>query len=177
MNSCTKDLSTSCTNKVIHGFYKYMGCEGGSLPSRRELVRTTVHTKSNVNDPEVLQARFQHCYLSTAPLQPPLVALISPCRSRAALANKDVLLQTIIASRLKEMRKSGKYWCDVNVDSVPVTCSVTGKQFNGIISFHLITPCGCVISEGGLKELNVIANSPCICGIIVAEVIKVTQEL
>lgn len=67
-----------------------MGCDGGSIPTRCELVKTK-KKKERANPAEVTRVRWSLCTLSKEPLAPPVVAC-----PQGSLFNKEALLTHLL---------------------------------------------------------------------------------
>lgn len=152
-----------------------MGCDGGSIPKRAELVRTK---RAETGQPQdVKQSRleaFKYCALSKEPLRSPIVT----CK-QGRLYNKDALLRLLLHRKSTEACSSGELEAELelikhirgmkdlvelnttdNPDFVsspsvssPFICPVTNKELNGLFNFYFLKGCGCVLSEQAIKEI------------------------
>ncbi|KKK14061.1 hypothetical protein ARAM_006302 [Aspergillus rambellii] len=160
-----------------------MGNDGGSIPTRRELVREAARNPSTAQVKEAQRERQEHCWttcsLSHNPLMRPIV---SDCAGN--LYNKDAVLkfllpgdevegisskadcEEILAGRVKGLRDvvELKFEIDTERDGHPSTnkvekreswiCPVTAKQLGpGVKSVYLV-PCGHVFSEEAIRQLK-----------------------
>ncbi|KAL2860909.1 uncharacterized protein BJX67DRAFT_386231 [Aspergillus lucknowensis] len=159
-----------------------MGNDGGSIPTRRELVREAARTPSTAQVKEAQRELQEHfwstCPLSHKPLQRPIV---SDCAGN--LYNKDAILQfllpgdeadgisskadceEILAGRVKGLRDvvELKFVVDTEREGHPSArhekregwiCPVTAKQLGpGVKSVYLV-PCGHVFSEEAIRQLK-----------------------
>lgn len=151
-----------------------MGCEGGSLPTRRDLVRKEATKKDNGSaQPDVRLARFGHCALTGEPLGQALVAT-----KGGLLVNKEAFLMALLSGKLKV--KKGD-WIDVSVttdkpshlgDGPKIICPVSQKCFDGVVSFIVCRPCGCLQSADTLWH----SGGSCHCGSLVESTIRITQS-
>lgn len=159
-----------------------MGCEGGSIPKRNELVKTKKATNYNTEQYENTDDSY-YCPLSKKPLQIPIVA-----DGLGRLYNKDAIIEALLdkkeSNSSRELSKVVSSLNDVvNVKAVPnrslnstseqfeestlvgniaqknkvprFMCPVTGKEMNGSKNnkFYIIWSCGCMFSEQALKML------------------------
>ncbi|XP_022170095.1 protein RTF2 homolog [Myzus persicae] len=145
-----------------------MGCDGGTIPKRDELVRTK--KKPEQKDKSSMQLyRWRNCHLTQGPLRPPIVAC-----GMGLLYNKESVLQHLInktpfpeasahikglkdikALKLtpnpafnKKAQSVGGYTDD---NCSPYICPLVGLEMNDRSKFCFLWKCGCVISERGLK--------------------------
>ncbi|KAK9500788.1 hypothetical protein O3M35_001984 [Rhynocoris fuscipes] len=161
-----------------------MGCDGGTIPKRDELVRTK--KKSEQKD-KVAELAFlwRHCSISQTQLRNPVVAC-----GLGKLYNKDsVIMGVLDKSTLPESAKHIRSIKDVkelnltanpafvrSVDKgdsyidhqcAPYICPVIGLEMNGKFKFCFYWSCGCVVSERAIKEIK--SNNCHKCGCSVAE--------
>ncbi|KAG8288716.1 Protein RTF2 [Homalodisca vitripennis] len=148
-----------------------MGCDGGTIPKRDELVRTKKKPEQKDKDSE-LSYRWRHCNITQQPLQKPIVAchlgrLYSKISVIEALLDRSQLPETARHIRnlkdIKELNltpnpafqesaeKGDGY---VDRQSAPYICPVIGLEMNGKFKFSFIWGCGCVMSERALKEIK-----------------------
>jgi len=147
-----------------------MGCDGGSIPTRSELVKTK--KKQQESDPfEKTRIRLRFCALSKEPLSAPIV-----CCPLGNLFNKEAVLTHLLAKNMPpefQYIKSIKDLVPVNFTPNPAyeetkavysedapegtvspfICPVTGLETNGRYSFMVLKTCGCALSERALKEV------------------------
>lgn len=158
-----------------------MGCDGGTIPKRDELVRMKKKPEQ-VDKNYELNAKWFHCALSEAELRTPIV-----CCELGNLYNKEAVLEylidkssvtTDIASHIRSLKdvkelkltnnpafeqKSMEH-ADSYLDfqASRFICPVVGIEMNGRYKFCFIWNCGCVFSERALKEVpSTVCNS---CG-------------
>jgi len=151
-----------------------MGCDGGTIPKRDELVKTKKKPEQKDKSAE-LAYRWKHCAVSQEPLQKPVVAC-----ELGRLYNKDTIIETLLdksapsvelISHVKNLRDvkeitltENPSWIeadatekgDAYIDNHKAKwiCPVIGHEMNGRFRFVLIWTCGCVFSEKALKEMN-----------------------
>ncbi|CAG0881247.1 unnamed protein product [Cyprideis torosa] len=149
-----------------------MGCDGGTIPKRDELVRTK--KKPEKKDKESAKRyKWRHCSVSQEQLRKPVVA----CQL-GRFYNKEALLEALLNKEtknpvishiksLKDIREvrfsTNPAFTDATSETAaPYICPVTSLEMNGVIKFVLIWKCGCTISERALKEAK---SSTChVCG-------------
>nr|CAD7429210.1 unnamed protein product [Timema monikensis] len=148
-----------------------MGCDGGTIPKRDELVRTKKKPEQKDKNSE-LSFRWQHCTISQTPLQSPIVscglgrlynkvAVIEAILDRTNLPDvcqhikslKDVKdLQLTNNPSFKPSAEKGDAYIDRQTS--PYICPVIGLEMNGKFKFVFVWSCGCVVSERALKEVK-----------------------
>jgi len=150
-----------------------MGCDGGTIPTRGELVKTKKKPEQMSKDSE-LMAKWKHCALSQEPLKRPIVA----CQL-GHLYNKESVLEFLLDKSSTEQKFSHiRGLRDVKELSVtanpafkpeddakagagqnpcgiaPYICSVTGLEMNGRFRFCYLLKCGCVFAERAISEVK-----------------------
>ncbi|XP_012224944.1 replication termination factor 2 [Linepithema humile] len=149
-----------------------MGCDGGTIPRRDELVR--VKKKPEQKDKEAeLAFRWKHCTISQLPLQPPIVScswgyLYSKESVLEGLLDRSTLPESAVhIKNLKDVRnlnltpnpafdgnKAEKGDGYTDGSKSPYICPVIGLEMNGKYKFCFLWSCGCVMSERALKEVK-----------------------
>ena len=149
-----------------------MGCDGGTIPKRDELVRMKKKPEQ-VDKNYELNAKWFHCALSEAELRTPIV-----CCELGNLYNKEAVLEylldkssvtTDIASHIRSLKDVKELKLTTNpafeqksmehADSYldfqasRFICPVVGIEMNGRYKFCFLWKCGCVFSERALKEV------------------------
>ncbi|KAM6319153.1 replication termination factor 2 isoform 2-T2 [Podargus strigoides] len=153
-----------------------MGCDGGTIPKRHELVKGPRKVEK-VDKTAELVARWYYCALSQEKLCRPIVAC-----ELGRLYNKDAVIEFLLdksadktpmeaASHIKsiknvtelnladnpawsgdkESKKGDKY---DDIQSARFICPVVGLEMNGRHRFCFLRNCGCVFSERALKEIK-----------------------
>ncbi|XP_043464389.1 replication termination factor 2 [Leptopilina heterotoma] len=149
-----------------------MGCDGGTIPRRDELVR--VKKKPEQKDKEAeLAFRWKHCSIRQSPLQTPIVS----CGLGRLYSKESVLEGLLDRSLLPETATHIKNLKDVKtlnltsntassskkvdqgdgcVDGVhnPYICPIIGLEMSGKFKFCFLWSCGCVMSERAIKEIK-----------------------
>lgn len=148
-----------------------MGCDGGTIPKRDELVRKK--KKAEQKD-KVAQRSFlwRHCNISQTPLHDPVVAC-----GLGRLYNKDALIMALLDKTMlpetaahikslkdvKELKLTHNTSYEASIDkgdqyvdhqSSPYICPVIGHEMNGNFKFCFSWGCGCVVSERAMKQLK-----------------------
>ncbi|CAG4950419.1 unnamed protein product [Parnassius apollo] len=147
-----------------------MGCDGGTIPRRDELVR--MKKKPEQKDKDAERAfKWRNCALSQQPLQEPIVAcglgrLYSKSSVLESLLDKDTKPESI--THIKNMKdikdlKLTKNPAYTNTDhtdgavgdgSAPYICPISGLEMTGKFRFIFLWSCGCVLAERALKEVR-----------------------
>lgn len=153
-----------------------MGCDGGTIPKRHELVKGPKRVEKVDKNAELI-ARWCYCALSQERLRRPIVAC-----DLGRLYNKDAVLEYLLdksAERpntevvvhirgmkdVKELnltdnpawegerpRSKGDRYEDVHC--AMFICPVVGLEMNGKHKFCYLRTCGCVFSERALREVK-----------------------
>jgi SUMO ligase MMS21 Smc5/6 complex component len=159
-----------------------MGNDGGSIPTRRELVREAAKAPSTAQVKEAQREMQEHfwttCPLSHKPLARPIV---SDCVGN--LYNKDAILEfllpgddaqgisskadceEILCGRVKGLRDvvELKFEVDTERGEHPSSkhdrreawiCPVTAKQLGPSVKSVYLVPCGHVFSEEAIRQLK-----------------------
>lgn len=145
-----------------------MGCDGGTIPKRDELVRTK--KKPEQKDKSSMQLyRWRNCHLTQGPLRSPIVAC-----GMGLLYNKESVLQHLVnktpfpeaSAHIKSLKdikalkltpnpafngKAQSVGGYIDDNSSPYICPLVGLEMNDRSKFCFLWKCGCVISERGLK--------------------------
>lgn len=156
-----------------------MGCDGGSIPKRAEMVKTK---KKLVREASDSQVKFWTCFLSQTELKAPIVS-----DGLGRLFNREAVLEWLVGDREIELEnvKSIKDFTTLTLKvnplfnskessvllssssakdskkSCPFMCPITQKEMNGTFKF-IYPPCGCVVAELAIQ--NVKETSCLVCG-------------
>ena len=148
-----------------------MGCDGGTIPKRDELVRTK---KRQAQCPKEVKnaAKWNHCHLSELPLQKPIVADLL-----GNLYNKEAVIESLLdKSKYENFPEHIKGLKDIkelslttnpsyesnkqeNGDEMnmanksPWICPITGIEMNGNFKFYFLHSCGCVFSDRAYRTI------------------------
>lgn len=148
-----------------------MGCDGGTIPKRDELVRLKKKPEQKDRVAE-LSFRWQHCAISHEPLRKPIVAC-----GLGRLYNKDTVIERLLdktnkpesishIKRLKDVKdiiltenpayKAEDEKGDSRVDrqAAPYICPISGLEMSGKFKFCFLWNCGCVLSERAIKQFQ-----------------------
>ncbi|CAL4211708.1 unnamed protein product, partial [Meganyctiphanes norvegica] len=148
-----------------------MGCDGGTIPRRDELVKTKQKPEEKDKVSERLY-RWRHCAVSQTTLKRPIVAC-----EMGRLYNKDEVITRLLEKAedpvmehirgLKDIKElnltlnpayegSGSTMGDSNScdQTAEYICPVSSQEMNGSHRFSFMWNCGCVMSERALKEVK-----------------------
>jgi len=146
-----------------------MGCDGGTIPRRDELVKVKKKPEAKDKDSE-LSFQWRHCSITQQVLQKPIVMcglgrLYNKVALIEALLNRDTMPPS--AKHIKSLKDIKDLNLTLNpayknddkknggTDSrgAPYICPVIGLEMSGKFRFVGIWSCGCVFSERALKEI------------------------
>ncbi|CAH0405604.1 unnamed protein product [Chilo suppressalis] len=147
-----------------------MGCDGGTIPRRDELVRLKKKPEQKDKDAE-RSFKWRNCALSQQPLQEPVVAcglgrLYSKSSVLEALLDKDSKPESINhIKNLKDLKdlklvKNPAYVASEHTEgtvgdgSAPYICPISGLEMTGKFRFIFLWSCGCVLAERALREVK-----------------------
>nr|XP_020469739.1 protein RTF2 homolog [Monopterus albus] len=153
-----------------------MGCDGGTIPKRHELVKGPKKIEKVDKNAE-LAAKWKYCALSQEKLRRPIVAC-----ELGRLYNKDAIIEYLLdksAERpnaeavahvrgikdIKELnltdnpewegeRRNAKGDRYEDIHCGMFICPVVGLEMNGKHRFCYLQTCGCVFSDRALKEVK-----------------------
>ncbi|XP_004585973.2 replication termination factor 2 [Ochotona princeps] len=153
-----------------------MGCDGGTIPKRHELVKGPKKVEKVDKDAELV-AQWNYCTLSQEILRRPIVAC-----ELGRLYNKDAVIEFLLdksaekalgkaASHIKSMKHVTELKLSDNpawegdkastrgdkhddLQRARFICPVVGLQMSGRHRFCFLRCCGCVFSERALKEIK-----------------------
>jgi hypothetical protein len=124
-----------------------MGGDGGSIPTRGELVKLKTTSTTTKNENSLQKWRF--CALSDEILRHPVV--LDP---RGRMMMKEVLVQFLLDGRGEEVGFGFKDVVELKLTGGDqFICPVTKKEMNGKTRFVAIVSCGHVFAESVLKEI------------------------
>lgn len=148
-----------------------MGCDGGTIPRRDELVRVAKKPEQKDKEQE-LAFRWRHCAITQQRLQEPIVMcglgrLYSKQNVIEHLLEKDKMpasaqhIRSLRDVRQLSMSRNPNYSSDahkseggLDVRSAPFICKLIGLEMTGKYRFVALWSCGCVFSERALKEIR-----------------------
>ncbi|KAI4256611.1 MAG: hypothetical protein L6R42_006116 [Xanthoria sp. 1 TBL-2021] len=156
-----------------------MGNDGGSIPTRRELVKEAAKDPNNTQVKETqnekLQYYWSHCSLSQKPLSPPIVS-----DSTGNLYNKDAVLENLLntskdnqdgnvagnkrtSGTIKSLRdvaevrfsidREGEEDSKTRQNELRLVCPVTGKRLGPGVKAVYLVPCGHAFAETAVREM------------------------
>ncbi|XP_058059549.1 replication termination factor 2 [Anopheles bellator] len=148
-----------------------MGCDGGTIPRRDELVRLKKKPEQKDKNSE-RQFRWKHCALTQLRLQLPIVMcalgrLYSKQSVIEALLDKEKMPESCSHIKslkdIKNLNLTPNPAYDETKDdkSSPFVCALIGLEMSGQFRFVALWTCGCVFSERALKEIKDKACSVC----------------
>ncbi|XP_052897186.1 replication termination factor 2 isoform X1 [Anopheles moucheti] len=148
-----------------------MGCDGGTIPRRDELVRLKKKPEQKDKDAE-RQFRWKHCALTQQRLQQPIVMcglgrLYSKQNVIEALLDKEKMTEACAHIKslkdIKNLNLTANPAYDEAQDdkSSPYICALIGLEMSGQFRFVALWTCGCVFSERALKEVKEKVCSVC----------------
>jgi len=147
-----------------------MGCDGGTIPRRDELVRVKKKPEQKDKESE-LAYRWRHCAITQQPLQEPIVM----CGLGRLYSKQNVIEHLLDKEKMPESAMHIKSLKDVknlqltpnpiykdcdktegmlDVRSAPYICKLIGLEMTGKFRFVALWTCGCVFSERALKEIK-----------------------
>ncbi|KAL8801906.1 MAG: hypothetical protein Q9200_006775 [Gallowayella weberi] len=156
-----------------------MGNDGGSIPTRRELVKEAAKdpntTQVKETQSEKLHYYWSHCALSQKPLIPPIVS-----DSTGNLYNKDAVLENLLKTSQNEqgsniasnertagtiqslkdvvevhfrIEENDEEHSKAQSKEVRMLCPVTGKRLGPGVKAVYIVPCGHAFAETAVREM------------------------
>ncbi|KAG0361208.1 Rtf2 RING-finger-domain-containing protein [Gamsiella multidivaricata] len=151
-----------------------MGCDGGSIPKRDELVKQK-QKQAKVDQNILNRVQWFSCALSKKPLTAPIVscglgklynrdAILEFLLDRSAYGDGDLICKHIrslkdvvtLQLELNPSFSESNSPSLTNHDQEPIAryiCPITMKEMNGKHRFVYLDTCGCVMSEQALKEV------------------------
>ncbi|KAK3705348.1 Replication termination factor 2 [Vermiconidia calcicola] len=156
-----------------------MGNDGGSIPTRRELVKEAARNQTTAERKESQQEQQEYCWttdpISRKPLAQPVV---SDCNGK--LYNKDVILEFLVEGSRKEdveavtqgsiksLKDIVEVRFDVDAEAPANTngenkretweCPITGDRLGPGSKAVYLVPCGHAFSGSAIKEVSDIAR-------------------
>ncbi|XP_072540917.1 replication termination factor 2 isoform X2 [Salminus brasiliensis] len=153
-----------------------MGCDGGTIPKRHELVKGPKKVEKVDKNAE-LAAKWKYCALSQEKLRRPIVAC-----ELGRLYNKDAVIEYLldksaerpnveVVAHIRGMkdvkvlnltdnpawegeRRNAKGDCYEDMHCAMFICPVVGLEMNGKHKFCYLQTCGCVFSDRALREVK-----------------------
>ncbi len=146
-----------------------MGNDGGSIPTRRELVKEGARDLTTTQVKEIQTEQQEHhwstCALSHEPLSSPVVS-----DALGTLYNKDAVLDRLLAAgeddkadlqargetfkdRLRSLRDVVEVKFETETGRKKWMCPVTGKVLGPGVKAVYLVPCGHAFAESAIKEM------------------------
>uniref|UniRef100_H2UDV0 Replication termination factor 2 n=1 Tax=Takifugu rubripes TaxID=31033 RepID=H2UDV0_TAKRU len=152
-----------------------MGCDGGTIPKRHELVKGPKKVEKVDKNAEMI-AKWKYCALSQEKLKRPIVSC-----ELGRLYNKDAIIEYLLDKTAERPNveavlhiRGTKDIKELNLTDNPewegerrnakgdryedncgmFICPVAGLEMNGRHRFRYLWTCGCVFSERALKEVK-----------------------
>jgi hypothetical protein len=149
-----------------------MGCDGGTIPRRDELVKTKKKPEEKDKQADSI-GKWKYCSLSSEKLRKPIVSC-----ELGRLYNKEAIIHYLLEKdtnpnaivkhvrSLKDVKElnltekfnyeertveNGQY---VDILDSKFICPVVGLEMNGKYKFCYLRECGCVLSERALREVR-----------------------
>ncbi|KAI9560702.1 hypothetical protein GHT06_011652 [Daphnia sinensis] len=155
-----------------------MGCDGGTIPKRDELVKTRKKPEQKDKDAEN-HCKWRLCASSQEELRSPIVAC-----ELGRMFNKESVLEILLdkakapecGKHLRSLKDVKELVLTINpafkkhanmgdgyddIQSAEYICPVLGIEMNGKFKFCFIWTCGCVMSERSLKEIKTTSCHKC----------------
>ncbi|XP_034666393.1 replication termination factor 2 [Drosophila subobscura] len=154
-----------------------MGCDGGTIPRRDELVRVKQKPEQKDKDAE-REFRWLHCTLTQQRLQEPIVM----CGMGRLYSKQSLIERLLEKEKMPEMSVHVKSLKDIktlqltpnpafteedktegllDTRHAPYICKLIGLEMSGKFRFVALWTCGCVVSERALKQIKGNSASTC----------------
>ncbi|CAF0843781.1 unnamed protein product [Didymodactylos carnosus] len=154
-----------------------MGCDGGTIPKRDELVRKKKKPEKKDKNAANM-AKWRHCSLKHDLLKRPIVSC-----GKGLLYNKDAVIEYLLdrmkfengPSHIKNLRDIRELNLTVNPSFKEKTnelgteyrdvyksefcCPLSGLEMNGTYKFCYLWKCGCVVSDRALRSIRMPSTS------------------
>lgn len=137
-----------------------MGCDGGTIPRRSELVKTKQKSETKDHTSHLI-FQWRYCNLSQQHLRRPIVTC-----GLGKLYNKSSIIEALITKSAPSHIRSLKDVLELdfgatNLDEAPYLCPVTALEMTGIYPFVALWSCGCMVSARALKKLGGVVCPKC----------------
>ncbi|XP_062132893.1 replication termination factor 2 [Drosophila sulfurigaster albostrigata] len=154
-----------------------MGCDGGTIPKRDELVRVKQKPEQKDKDAE-REFRWLHCALTQQRLQEP----IAMCTMGRLYSKQSVIERLLEKEKMPETSSHVRSMKDIktlqltpnpaftdedktegllDTRHAPYICKLIGLEMSGKFRFVALWSCGCVMSERALKQIKASSASTC----------------
>lgn len=147
-----------------------MGCDGGTIPKRDELVRVKQKPEQKDKDAE-REFRWLHCALTQQRLEEPIVM----CTMGRLYSKQSVIERLLEKEKMPEISAHVRSMKDIktlqltpnpaftdedktegllDTRHAPYICKLVGLEMSGKFRFVALWSCGCVMSERALKQIK-----------------------
>ncbi|XP_030382797.1 replication termination factor 2 [Scaptodrosophila lebanonensis] len=147
-----------------------MGCDGGTIPRRDELVRVKQKPEQKDKDAE-REFRWLHCALTQQRLQEP----IAMCAMGRLYSKQSIIERLLEKEKMPETSAHVRSMKDIktlkltpnpaytdedktegllDTRHAPYICKLIGLEMAGKFRFVALWTCGCVMSERALKQIK-----------------------
>ncbi|EDW03579.1 replication termination factor 2 [Drosophila grimshawi] len=154
-----------------------MGCDGGTIPRRDELVRVKQKPEQKDKDAE-REFRWLHCALTQQRLQEP----IAMCTMGRLYSKQSVIERLLEKEKMPDSAAHVRSLKDIktlqltpnpafteedktegllDTRHAPYICKLIGLEMSGKFRFVALWSCGCVLSERALKQIKGNQASTC----------------
>lgn len=147
-----------------------MGCDGGTIPRRDELVRTAKKPEQKDKDAE-REFRWLHCALTQEYLREPIVmcgfgrlyskqSIIEQLLEKEKKPESIKHIRTLKDIKTLKLTPNPAYTAEDKTEGLldtrhaPYVCKLIGLEMSGKFRFVALWSCGCVISERALKQIK-----------------------
>ncbi|XP_039952116.1 replication termination factor 2 isoform X1 [Bactrocera tryoni] len=147
-----------------------MGCDGGTIPRRDELVRTAKKPEQKDKDAE-REFRWLHCALTQEYLREPIVmcgfgrlyskqSIIEQLLEKEKKPESIKHIRTLKDIKTLKLTPNPAYTAEDKTEGLldtrhaPYVCKLIGLEMSGKFRFVSLWTCGCVISERALKQIK-----------------------
>ncbi|XP_046919404.2 replication termination factor 2 [Dermatophagoides farinae] len=146
-----------------------MGCDGGTIPRRDELVRTKKKKEAKDKEAEIA-AKWKYCAISSKDLTKPIVScelgrlynkdavieyLLNKEAPNSSLLSHIRNLKDVVTLKLTPKSNDEKASTESNgTNDYKFVCPIVGLEMNGKYKFMYFRTCGCVVSERAIKEVK-----------------------
>ncbi|KAK0355850.1 Replication termination factor 2 [Friedmanniomyces endolithicus] len=160
-NTATSNVLDDLRSQTAHNHARTltMGNDGGSIPTRRELVKEAARNPTTAQLKETLHERQQHSWktdpISNQPLAQPVVS-----DSSGTLYNKDTILEYLTSPAPKSLRDVVEVKFELAPEATVEArhevwrCPVTGDELGPGARAVYLVPCGHAFSGTAIKEVS-----------------------
>lgn len=153
-----------------------MGNDGGSIPTRRELVKSAArlptHSEVRSSAASTREYRWSTCPLSKKPLSRPIVS-----DSAGILYNKDSILEyllraageaygdgeEVLQGRVKTLKDVVEVKFEGEGDAGKWVCPISRKELGPGTKAVYLVPCGHAMAESAVREVGAVEKGCLVC--------------